>query len=175
MALPAWSSSEDPTSKGRTSNRQESPDSSLLWETCYGDASLSLFKYMDWSTLDQENLWKFLTGQQSNDSQMTQVNVDPILYSYVPVNWELTTAQSSSMIHSLLGTAVSLNMGAESLSTISVQLNIVFTPLNMTKFINNYFEFWNSRCLFQHQATFTPQTASAGGYDLNGLQSSKSR
>jgi hypothetical protein len=159
MTLPPSGSSEDPTTKGRASNCREPPDYSLPLETYYGDGSLPLCEYMDWSKLDQENLWKFLNGQHSDDSQTSKVNIDPSLYSYVPVEWDLTTAQSSSMVHALLGTAVSLNIGAESLSTISVQLNVVFTPFNMTKFINNYFEFWNSHLFFQHQATFIPQTA----------------
>lgn len=41
---------------------------------------------------------------------------------------------------------------------ISEHLNLIFSPFAMTKFTYTYFEFWNSHCMFIHQATFDPQS-----------------
>lgn len=117
---------------------------------------------MDWSLFDDENLLRFLNGPfDDTDDLLASMMADPNLGSnlsmvgpLVPTEWEPPTVQSATIIQALLEKSTYLNLSPEKQSEISYQLNFLFAPSRITKFISLYFECWHPHCPFLHRPLF---------------------
>jgi len=126
---------------------------------------------IDWSLFEDENLLRFLNSpfedvQMQSDDLFASMIIDPAIGDNSPATsqsvsteWETPTTQSSTIIHALSEKTTSLQLSAEKQSEISHQLNFLFTPSRITKFIGLYFEFWHPHCPFLHQASFNAEIA----------------
>ncbi|CZT08061.1 uncharacterized protein RAG0_13283 [Rhynchosporium agropyri] len=112
---------------------------------------------IDWSLFEEEDLLRFLSSP----------------FDGVPVygpersitgwshtgGWEPPSPQSAAIVDSILAKAASLHLSPPEQAHISQNLNFLFTPSRIDKFVGLYFEFWHPHCTIVHQATFTVDAA----------------
>ncbi|KAL2065310.1 hypothetical protein VTL71DRAFT_2979 [Oculimacula yallundae] len=112
---------------------------------------------IDWSLFEEENLLRFLSSPFVEG---------PIFGPEQPITgwshtgeWEPPSLQSAAIVDSVLEKALSLQITPPEQAHISQNLNFLFTPSRITKFLRLYFEFWHPHCPIIHQATFTIESA----------------
>jgi hypothetical protein len=117
---------------------------------------------VDWSLFDDENLLRFLNGPfDDTDDLLASMIIDPniggnpsMIGQSVPTEWEPPSFLSTTIVQALLDKATYLHVSPEKQSEISYQLNFIFTPSRITKFISLYFEYWHPHCPFLHESSF---------------------
>jgi hypothetical protein len=112
---------------------------------------------IDWSLFEEENLLRFLSSP-FNDSQAFGPT-PPIVDISFPVEWEPPSLQSSAIVQCVMNRAMLMHIDHHEQSNISQNLNYLFTPSKIDKFISLYFEFWHPHCPILHQESFNIQTA----------------
>ncbi|KAH7134459.1 fungal-specific transcription factor domain-containing protein [Dactylonectria estremocensis] len=112
---------------------------------------------IDWSLFEQENPLRFLSSP---------VGEMPVFGSELPIagysftgDLEPPSLQSAAIVDAILEKALSLQTVPQEQVHISQNLNFVFTPSRIDKFVGLYFEFWHPHCPIIHQGSFTIQTA----------------
>lgn len=129
---------------------------------------------IDWSLFEDENLLRFLSGPFTDypmqpEDAYAPVFMDPnfppidpmtnIQGSIPKMEWEQPSPQSAAIVQSILNRAIALNTTLSEQEDFRQQLNYLFTPSRIDKFINHFFEFWHPHCPILHQPTFSVETA----------------
>jgi hypothetical protein len=127
-------------------------------------------KQIDWTVLQDDSLHRFL-GQPMGGVPMptdvfTPIFMNPNFSHAGPVSgaicggeWEPPSAQSAAILQALLGKLAMLNMNDQESADISQELNYLFVPSRIEKFINCYFEFWHPHCPMVHRPSFSIDAA----------------
>jgi len=125
---------------------------------------------IDWSVFEDENLLRFLSSPFSEVEMQTYDMFSPVLmdpsFASAPAitnisfqrEWEPPTPYSSAAVQAIFGTALSLQLSPLEQGNVSQHLNYLFTPSNITKLANLYFEFWHPHCPIIHQESFNVET-----------------
>lgn len=79
-------------------------------------------------------------------------------YSFVG-DWEPPSIQSARIVDAILEKSLSLQISPPEQAHISQNLNFLFTPSRIDKFVNLYFEFWHPHCPVIHQGSFSIESA----------------
>ncbi|KAK0111605.1 hypothetical protein ONS95_001952 [Cadophora gregata] len=112
---------------------------------------------IDWSLFEEENLLRFLSSP-FGEVPMYGAEQPITGWSYVG-DWEPPSLQSAAVVEAIFGKALSLQISPPEQEHVSQNLNFLFTPSRIEKFVSLYFEFWHPHCPIIHQPSFTIDTA----------------
>jgi len=125
---------------------------------------------IDWTLFEDENLLRFLSSpfsevQMQTDDMFNTMLMDPTFASAPAITsvsfqrgWEPPTPYSSAAVQAIFSIALSLQLSPLEQGNISQHLNYLFTPSNITKLANLYFEFWHPHCPIIHQQSFNVES-----------------
>ncbi|KAH6715829.1 putative C2H2 finger domain protein [Leptodontidium sp. MPI-SDFR-AT-0119] len=112
---------------------------------------------IDWSLFEEENLLRFLSSP-FGEVPMYGPEQPITGWSYTG-DWEPPSLQSAAIVEAILQKALSLQITPPEQAHVLQNLNFLFTPSRIEKFVGLYFEFWHPHCPIIYQATFTIGTA----------------
>ncbi|CZT53013.1 uncharacterized protein RSE6_14444 [Rhynchosporium secalis] len=112
---------------------------------------------IDWSLFEEEDLLQFLSSPFDG---IPVYGPERSITGWSHTGgWEPPSPQSAAIVDSILAKAASLHLSPPEQAHISQNLNFLFTPSRIDKFVGFYFEFWHPHCTIVHQATFTVDAA----------------